>query len=223
MIEIIPAVIPNNLNVIVKKFSLVSGLVKKVQMDVVDGNYAPTVTWPFNKGQSDELLSMVRGEDKFPFVDEINIEVDMLIHHPIEFIPDFITIGMKSFVIHIDSTDHIRECINTIKQAGLSVGIGIKPSKEISILQEYLLDIDFVQFMGNDQVGYNGIELDKKVLEKIKTLHESHPSIPIQIDIGVNFDTAHFLIEAGATSLVSGSAIWNSSDIKNAIIKLQNS
>ena len=147
----------------------------------------------------------------------------MLILHPIEFIPDLLTIGMKSFVVHIDSTDHVKECIETIKRAGRRVGVAIKPSMSLELLQPYILDVDFVQFMGNDKVGYNGVELDKKVLEKIKELHSNHPSIPIQIDIGVNFETAHSLVEAGATSLISGSAIWDSPNIKDAIIKLQNS
>ena len=111
MIEIIPAVIPNNLNVVREKFSQVIGIVKKVQMDIVDGKFAPPTTWPFDKGQGDEMLQMVRGEEKFPFVDELDIEVDMLILHPIEFIPDLLTIGMKSFVVHIDSTYHLKEFI----------------------------------------------------------------------------------------------------------------
>lgn len=223
MIEIIPAVIPSNLSIIREKFSRVVGIVKKVQIDIVDGVFAPPITWPFGKEQGDELLQMVRGEEKFPFVDELDVEIDMLILHPIETIPDLLTIGIKSFVVHIDSTDHVKECIKTIKNAGRRVGIALKPSIDLEALQPYILDVDFVQFMGNDRVGYNGVELDEKVLEKIKTLHDSHPSIPIQIDIGVNFDTAHSLIEAGATSLISGSAIWNSENIKDAIIKLQNS
>lgn len=223
MIEIIPAVIPSNLNVIREKFSQVVGITKKVQMDIVDGVFAPPTTWPFGKGQGDELLQMVRGEEKFPFVDELLIEVDMLILHPIETIPDLLTIGIKSFVVHIDSTDHVKECIETIKNAGRRVGIALKPSIDLELLQPYILDVDFVQFMGNDKVGYNGVNLDEQVLEKIKEFHEAHPSVPIQIDIGVNFETAHSLVQAGATSLISGSAIWNSENISDAIIKLQNS
>lgn len=223
MIEIIPAVIPKNLNIIREKFSQVVGVVSKVQMDIVDGVFAPSVTWPFDKGQGDELLHMVRGEEKFPFIDELLIEVDMLILHPIETIPDLLTIGIKSFVVHIDSTDHVKECIETIKNAGRRVGVALKPSMDLELLQPYILDVDFVQFMGNDKVGYNGVELDEQVIEKIKEFHKSHPSIPIQIDIGVNFDTAHSLIEAGATSLISGSAIFDSENITDAIIKLQNS
>lgn len=221
MTQIVPAAIPNNLNIVRERFSQVVGVVRKVQIDIVDGKFAPPKTWPFGKDQGEELLKMVRGEEKFPFVDELDIEVDMLVLHPIEYIPDLLSIGIKSIIVHIDSTDHVKECINTIKNAGRKVGVAIKPSMSLDTLQPYILDVDFVQFMGNDRVGYNGVELDERVIEKIKTFHTAHPSIPIQIDIGVNFDTAHSLIQAGATSLVSGSVIFNYTSINDAIIKLQ--
>jgi|SRR3989344_3258268 len=222
MIEIIPAIIPQNLNIVREKFGLVLGLVQKVAIDIVDGKYAPVTTWPFNKDQSEEFLKIVRGEEKFPYIDDFILQIDMLVLHPIEYISDLISLGAKSFVIHIDSTDHLKECIETLKSAKCEIGLGIRPSGDMEILQPFLPQIDFVQFMGNDRVGYNGVELDQKVLKKIKNFHDTHPSMPIQIDIGVNFETASDLIKAGATRLISGSAIFNTPDIKSAIIKLQN-
>lgn len=221
MIEVIPAVIPQNLNIVREKLSRVLGLVKKVQIDIVDGEYAPSKTWPFAIEQGDELLKMVRGEEKFPYIDDFVVEIDILAHHPIEYISDFLSIGMKSFVIHIDSTDHVKECIETIKSAKCDVGLGIKPSVDSMDLEPYLLDIDFVQFMGNDRVGYNGVELDMKVLDKIKDFHQKYSLVPLQIDIGVNTETATSLKKAGITRLISGSAIFDATDIKKAIITLQ--
>src|SRR3989344_5092921 len=159
MVEIIPAVIPQNLNIVMERFEKVRGLARRVQMDVVDGHYAPPTTWPFNKGQMDELLKM---------------------------------------------------------------GLGIKPSGDMQTLLQFLPQVDFVQFMGNNKVGYNQVELDEKVLPKIATFHKMHPSVPIQIDIGVNFDTASKLIAAGCTRLISGSAIFNSPNIAEAIERLKN-
>ncbi len=220
MVEIVPAVIPKNLEMVREQFSKVLGLSKKVQMDVVDGYYAPPTTWPFNPGQMEELLQMVRGEERFPFINDFELEVDMLVLHPVEYISDFLSIGVKNFIIHIDSTDHIQVCIETIKNADSKVGLGIKPSGDISTLLSFLPQADFVQFMGNDKVGYNQVVLDESVLPKIKNFHQMHPSVPIQVDIGVNFDTAPKLIAAGATRLVSGSAIFNENDVKSAIEKM---
>ncbi|KKQ77517.1 MAG: hypothetical protein A3A96_02520 [Candidatus Zambryskibacteria bacterium RIFCSPLOWO2_01_FULL_39_39] len=222
MIEIIPAIIPPSLNIVREKFSKVLGLVKKVQMDIVDGEYAPVKTWPFVDKNSDDLMKMARGEEKFPYIDDFILEIDMLIFHPIEYINDFISLGAKSFVIHIDSTDHIEECLDTIKNLGCAVGLGIKPSVDVDLLQPFLLKADFVQFMGNDKVGHNGIELDNSVINKIKYFHKKHPSTAIQIDIGVNEETIPKLKEAGVSRFISGSYIFNAPNIKEALTKLQN-
>lgn len=222
MIEIIPSVIPQNINIIREKLEKVLGLVKKVQIDIVDGNYAPVKTWPFIKKNSDELMNFARGEEKFPYIDDFILEIDMLVLHPIEYLNDFISLGAKSFVIHVDSTDHIKECMDTIKNLGCSVGLGIKPSVDVDLLQPFLIQTDFVQFMGNDKVGHNGIDLDKSVVNKIKYFHEKHSSVPIQIDIGVNEETIPDLKDAGVSRFISGSSVFNAPNIKEEIVKLQN-
>lgn len=222
MTEIIPSIIPQDLNVIREKLGRVLGLVKKVQIDIVDGQYALVKTWPFIEKNSDELMNLARGEEKFPYIDNFTLEIDMLVFHPIEYLGDFISLGAKSFVIHVDSTDHIKECIDTIKSSGGSVGLGIKPSVDIDLLQPFLPQIDFVQFMGNDKVGHSGIELDNSVINKIKYFHEKHPSTQIQVDIGVNEETIPKLKDVGVSSFISGSSIFNAPNIKQAITKLQN-
>lgn len=221
MVEVIPAIIPKNLNIVRESLQKVLGAVRKIQIDIVDGKYAPVVTWPFND-QSDELIKMVRGEEKFPYVDDFKIEIDMLVLHPIEYLSDFISIGAKSFIVYIDSTDHMKECIDTIKGAGLEFGIGIRPSGNFEMVESYLPQIDFVQFMGNDRVGYNGVGLDLSILYKIKKIHDHHPTMPLQIDIGVNFETAPLLAEVGISRFISGSTVFAAPDPREAIRKLQN-
>ena len=221
MIEIIPSIIPQNLSIVRERFGKLLNLVKKVQLDVVDGNYAPSRTWPFNGNQFDEMMKIARGEERFPYIDDFVLEIDMLVLHPIEYISDFISLGAKSFVIHIDSTDHVEECLKTIKSANCEMGLGIKPSGDISILESFLPELDFVQFMGNDRVGYSGVDLDESVVNIIKNFHENHPSVPIQIDIGVNPKTIPILREAGVFSFVSSSSIFNAPDVKEALTSLQ--
>ncbi len=222
MTEVIPAIIPKDLSYTRERLEKVLGMVKKIQLDIVDGKYADSTTWPFlSKDQGGELLKLVRGEERFPFINEFEFELDMLILHPIEFISDFIDIGFKSFVLHIDSTDHISECIEVIRSAGCEIGLGVKPSVSTDLLGPYLSQVQFVQFMGNDRVGHNGVELDPLVLDKISKFHEQHPSMELQIDIGVNFETAKSLTDAGITRLVSTSAIFNSDKIQNAINTLK--
>lgn len=222
MNDIIPAIIPQNLTHVRENFRKVLDLVRKVQVDIVDGRYAKMTSWPFKDNQFDEMMRMVRGEEKFPYIDDFDVEIDMLVLHPIEYLSDFIALGAKSFIFHIDSTDHLKECVETAKSAGCKVGLGIKPSGDVSIVESFLLKIDFVQFMGNDRVGFNGVELDPKVLEKIKDFHSRHPSVPIQIDIGVNEDTIPKLKAVGVSRFASSSSIFNAPDPKQALLKLKN-
>lgn len=221
MVEIIPAIIPQDLSIAKEKLEKVLGLVKKVQIDIVDGEYAPVKTWPFVEKDSDDLIMMARGERIFPYINDFILEIDMMILHPVEYLSDFISLGAKSFVVHIDSTDHIQVCIDTIKNSGCGVGLGIKPSVDVDLLQPFLPLVDFVQFMGNDKIGRSGIELDNSVVNKIKYFHEKHPSIQIQIDIGVNEETISKLKDVGVSSFVSGSSIFNSPNIKETLNKLQ--
>ncbi len=223
MAEVIPTILPQSLNNIKEQLDKVVGLVKKVQVDIVDGEYSDSKTWPFIEKNSDDLMRLERGEEKFPHINDFVVEADLLILHPIEYVPDLLGIGFRSFVIHIDSTDHVKECLETIRNSGSRAGLGIKPHIDIDLLEPFITQVDFIQFMGNDKVGHGGVALDKNVLGKIKNFHKIHPSIPIQIDIGVNFDNASKLIEVGVTSLVSGSTIFNAENIKEAIIKLQKS
>ena len=76
--------------------------------------------------------------------------------------------------------------------------------------------------MGNDKIGYHGVELDEKVYEKIKILREKYSDLPIAVDIGVNETTAPLLIQAGATKLVIGSAIFNTDDIIGTVERFRN-
>lgn len=219
--EIIPAIIPHNLSIISEKLAKVLGLAKKVQIDIVDGQYAPVKTWPFIEKNSDDLLRLARGDEKFPYIDNFILEIDMLVFHPIEYLGDFISLGAKSFVIHIDSTDHVQECIDTVKNSGGNVGLGIKPAIDVDMLQPFLPKIDFVQFMGSDNVGHSGTDLDNSVVNKIKYFHDKHPAVSIQIDIGVNEETIPKLKESGVSSFVSGSSVFNAPDTKEALTKLQ--
>lgn len=221
MIEIIPALIPQNLNIVREEFGKVLGSAKKVQIDIIDGEYAPVKTWPFNREQPDEMLAIARGQVEFPYINDFLVEVDMLLLHPIEYLPDLISMGAKSFVIHLDSTDHLKECLETIKNClGCEAGIGVKPSSDMDLLETFISDADFIQFMGNEKVGYNGVELDKTVLEKIKVFHDRYRSIPIQIDIGVSESTIPGLKAAGVSRFISNSAIFNSKNPREALARL---
>jgi len=100
--------------------------------------------------------------------------------------------------------------------------VAINPSTPLEKIFPLISYLDFVQFMGNDQIGVSGVALDEKIYERIRLFKKKNSDVPLEIDIGVDINTAPVLIEAGATKLVVGSAIWSAPDIIGAIEYFKN-
>ncbi|MFA5838350.1 MAG: tryptophan synthase subunit alpha [Candidatus Paceibacterota bacterium] len=225
--QIIPAIIPESFEHLKTELGLVKNFVPLVQVDITDGIFAPTITWPFDSAQDKPLLDehfgkMVRQEEGMPFWQDLNFEMDLMIQNPEEMIDKWINIGASALIIHIESTNEIEKIIQKIKDMNIEVGVSLNPSTPNSKLDLILDKINFVQFMGNDRIGYHGVELDERVYKKIKELRNKNSQMPIAIDIGVNEETVTPLVKAGVTKLISGSTILNSDNIKEKIDELKN-
>lgn len=219
-IQVVPAILPESFEDVEARVARVRGAVRTVQIDIADGSYAPTETWPFSSpGHFSRLIAQ---EEGMPFWEDIEYEVDMLVDKPERFVDDWIAIGISAAVIHIESTEVFEEISQKLRDRGVLCGAGILPSTDIAQLEELEGLFDFIQCMGNDEIGRNGVSLDERVYEKIQTLRDMYPEMQIAIDIGVNEDTAPQLVEAGATKLVSGSVIFGSPDPKETITALEN-
>jgi len=240
MIEIIPAILPKDLDDLRDKMAQVSGLTPLVQIDICDGKFVPSKTWPYVKGGMAEFERIKAEDEGFPFWDSLDFEIDMMIKKPETVVEDWVKAGAKRLILHLESAPNILETIEKLRAEygtakeetfGLEIGVAldIKTSNEEVYKILDLIDeegnsiIDFVQFMGIDNVGFQGQEFDDQVLEKISDLRNLYPNIPISVDGGVSFDNAADLISAGATRLISGSAIFESDDIARAIHDLGSS
>ena len=239
MTEIIPAILPEDIDDLREKLSLVSGIAPLAQVDVCDGKFVPVKTWPYKKGVDETFLRIVGQEEGFPFWDSIDFEADLMVKHPENIIDDWISAGAKRIVIHIESTPDPLSLFRKIRQEygssseasyGVEIGAALNietPNEEIYDILSEVDDggaptIDFVQFMGIENIGYQGEPFDERVLEKIRDLREMYPNTIISVDGGVSLENAAELIEAGANRLVSGSAIFESGDIAEAIETFQN-
>lgn len=222
--------------------SMVSGIAPLVQIDVCDGKFVVSKTWPYIKGGMEEFARITAEDEGFPFWDSLDFEIDLMIRHPESVVEDWIKAGAKCFIFHIESAPNVLEIIEKLRNDygtskdetfGLQIGIALgvdTPNEEVFEILDMIDEdgdsiVDFVQFMGMSPsvVGFQGQELDERVLEKISDLRGMYPNIPISVDGGVNFDNAADLISAGATRLISGSAIFESGDVAKAIDDLKNS
>jgi ribulose-phosphate 3-epimerase len=217
MIEVIPAIIPESLGDIEDGVARVTGLVTCVQIDIADGKFAPAPTWPYIRTPDADFDALLKEENGLPEWEQMSYEIDMMVREPEKKIDDFVRIGISTAIFHIESTDRLSEAIEKARYFDIKVGLALNPSTPNEMLDEWMDKIDFVQFMGNDKIGYHGVELDKSMLEKISIFRKKYPQSIIGIDIGVNEETAPELVAAGATRLVSGSAIFDSTDVESAI------
>jgi len=218
MIEVVPAIIPESFDDLESQMARVKGHVSRVQIDVANGSYAPSTTWPFKNNEHFEKL--VHEEEGLPFWREIDVELDMLVRGPERFIDDWVHVGIAAAIIHIESTTQHSQILENLRMHKVEVGWGMVPNTPNEQLFEIIETVgmpNFVQVMGNDRIGYHGVGLDERVYDKVHALRSMFHDLPIAVDIGVNGETAPKLVEAGATKLVSGSAIFDSENVGEAI------
>jgi ribulose-phosphate 3-epimerase len=239
MVEITPAILEADLEEIRGKMALVSGLSALVQIDVCDGKFVVNKTWPYVKGGMEEFANITAEDEGFPFWDSLDFEIDLLVRHPEQIVHDWIKAGARSIVLHFESAPNILAIIEELRAEygtakeetfGLRVGISIgvdTPNEDIFEILDMIDEdgdsiVDFVQFMGIANVGFQGQQFDERVLEKISDLRNMYPNIEISVDGGVNFENAADLVSAGASRLVSGSTVFEHGDVAEALDILRN-
>jgi ribulose-phosphate 3-epimerase len=222
MTEVVPAIIPSKYADISANVEQVKDYVRRVQVDIIDGVFAPTKTWPF-MGDKGEFVELRQNRRTLPYRETIKYSLDMMVAHPMQMLEDWISAGFTSFIIHRESVSDItlEAIIKVLRSQKLEIGIALKPRNEAGDISQFLGQINFIQFMGNDRIGYHGVKLDERVLGKIEGLRKDNPRIIIGVDIGVNSTTAQKLVSAGANRLVSGSLIFESEDIGATITMLK--
>jgi len=223
MTNVIPAIIPKTYQLLREEMEVVSELVDRVQVDIMDGQFAPEATWPYSGGREqarfEEIVAQERG---FPHWRDVQFEIDLMVQNPEDVIDDWIKSGASSIIVHYDSTDRFSEIAERLRDRGVEVGMAVVPSNRNTVVKKHRKEIDFLQVMGNDKIGYHGVKLDPLVYDKLEDLRDRFPNLPIGVDIGVDLETAPKLVDAGATRLVSGSTIFQADDPGEAINRLRN-
>jgi ribulose-phosphate 3-epimerase len=207
MIEVIPTIIAGDFRELQEKVKRVEPYVKWVQLDVMDGKFVDNSTW-------NRPADLARLETK------LNLEAHLMIENPEELIEEWIKSRVKRIIVHFESSKEIKKVIERIKKASREVGLAINPQTPIEVVDDFILDIDLVLVM-TVEPGRGGQKLIEDTLVKIKRLRDVYPSVKIEVDGGINFETAPKVIQAGANLLASGSAIFGSGDIERAIKELK--
>lgn len=217
--QIIPAILPNSFSELEEKIAQVNGLVPLVQIDICDGHYTPKATWPYRK-PDDSFDAMMREEIGMPFWEDIDFEIDLMVRNPETLIPQWVTAGAQRIIIHADSTERLGEVIDSCKNQ-VEVGVAVSITTPLEKILPYASDISVIQCMGISKIGFQGQTFNEQVFEKIKEVRLALPDTEISVDGGVTLENIDQLIDAGATRLVVGSAIFGQIDIHKAISEFQ--
>lgn len=231
MPEIIPAIMPESFKDLEIKMRQVRNLVSIVQLDVMDGIFTPPITWPYNLKEGFNFEDILKGKKDMPFLKDLEFEVDLMVSHPEEEVERWIRVGARRVVGHFEALEDPEAFIKKAKDATVpydsplyaEVGLAIGIETDIEDISSLVSELDFVQVMGITRIGFQGEEFQEETVETVSLLRQSFPELVISVDGGVNEDNAYFLTKAGADRLVSGSAVFQAGDIKEAVENLRSS
>jgi ribulose-phosphate 3-epimerase len=183
-----------------------------IHIDVMDGHFVQNIT------MGPPIIKMIRKCTKLPF------DVHLMISPVEKYIKAFADAGSDIITIHPEATDNLKRAIGTIKSLGKKAGVSLNPKTPISALMNVINDIDLILIMSVNP-GFAGQSFMSEVLPKVtelrKMINDKKLKIDIEIDGGINFETAPLAVKAGANILVSGTTIFSGS-LKDNIQKLRN-
>lgn len=199
--------------------SLFVGVAGVVQLDIMDGKFVPARTWPYPRDAHFEAI--IAEEEGMPRWEDIDFEVDLMVEDPESVVSKWVQAGASRIIVHVESMKDFESIRNAVPEDFIELGLAINTATPLEVIDSYIDSIDFVQCMGIARIGFQGEAFDERVLEKVRALRAKYPELPISIDGSVNFDTARMLVDAGATRLVSGSAILEADDFTQAIARME--
>lgn len=186
-----------------------------LHLDIMDGQFVNNIS--FGPG----IVRSLKGKTKLPF------DTHLMIENPQRYIKEFAEAGSKIITFHIETVKNpkkVAKLIKLIKKAGCSPGISLNPPTPISEIKPFLKNVDLILIMTVNP-GFGGQEFISSTLRKIEKLRKIINSkklrVDLEVDGGINQETAKMAVSAGANILVVGTYLFQSEDIKKRIKGLQ--
>jgi ribulose-phosphate 3-epimerase len=217
--EIIPAIIAKSFEELSRKIKLVEPYVNWVQLDIMDGQFAPEVSW--NNPEELENINTRLNLEAHLMVEDVELEVER-----------WLGSGVKRILVHYEAvfgnqelgTGNWEVISKKCKENNTELGLALNLETSIDVLTKFQVSssrFQVIQLMSIAQIGYYGQPFDGRVIPKIKSLREKYPNVKIAVDGGVSLKNAGKLFQAGANILAVGSAIFEADNIGEAIKNFQ--
>lgn len=183
-----------------------------IHVDVMDGHFVPNLTF------GPPVIRSIREHTSLPF------DVHLMMDNPGALLDAFIDAGADSITLHVEACPQPHALLERLKQAGVGVALSVKPSTPIETVFPFLPQLSMVLVM-TVEPGFGGQKLIPSALQKVTALRQECGRLGLQTDIevdgGINVETAKDAITCGANVLVAGSAVFNAKDRASAIRSLR--
>lgn len=212
MAIVAPSILAANFNNLLAEVKSVSKA-EFLHIDVMDGHFVPNISL------GSVVYANLKGQVDMVF------DVHLMISDPVKYASDFVNAGADYLTFHYEAVNDVKSVINHFKGLGVKVGISIKPNTKVEVLEPFLNDLDLILIMSVEP-GFGGQKFIASAIDKISYLHQEKSQnnyhYLIEVDGGINYETAKACVNAGCEVLVAGTYIFKSDDREKTIEDLQN-
>jgi ribulose-phosphate 3-epimerase len=212
--HIVPSALSANFAYLARDINFIQGAgAQSVQIDVMDGHFVPTIT------VGPVVIESLRKETS------IFLDTHLMIENPLQYIAAFAKAGSNLLTVHWEACKDPLATVREVKKLGVKAGMAIRPKTGAEVLYPLLKDLDYALVM-TVEPGFGGQAFMHEMLDKVRKLRrmidDHRLACELQVDGGINRQTAGLAASAGATSLVAGSAVFGAANPEKAFLELQN-
>lgn len=183
-----------------------------IHFDVMDGRFVPNITF------GPLVVEALRDKTRLPF------DVHLMVEDPDRFVRRFAEAGADILTVHAEATTNLRRTVENVRAQEVKAGVSLNPDTSLRAVEGVLEGLDMVLIM-TVRPGFGGQDFIPATLPKIRSLRrmveERGLAVDIEVDGGINVETAPLVVEAGANVLVAGTAIFGQPDFRRVIRNLR--
>ena len=205
-IKIAPSILSADFGKLNADIKTIEKYVDLIHVDVMDGHFVPNITIGA------------------PVVKNIKsvkpLDVHLMIENPERYVEDFAKAGAAIITVHAEACKDLKGLLKKIRGLGVKAGVSVKPATPVSKIFNILEFVDMVLVM-TVEPGFGGQKFMKDMMLKVRALRAKKKKLDIEVDGGINQETAKIAIKAGANVLVAGSYIFGAKNRKKAVESLR--